>query len=193
MPLRDKEKDKARRQTPEYKARARQASAAWRLANPEKHRANLKEWCKKNKDKADASKREWSKNNKDKVAASAKRQRETRPDVLNKRAKEWGLKNPAARKQIRRRNMLKTKFDLTIEKYGEMLAAQGDSCAICRSVITCKDKTGKRVRALDVDHDHKTGKVRGLLCSKCNLFLGLANDGTRLLASAIRYLKKHGT
>lgn len=46
-------------------------------------------------------------------------------------------------------------------------------------------------RYLSVDHDHKTGKTRQLLCRKCNLIIGLAKDDCTVLKSAIEYLEKH--
>ena len=71
--------------------------------------------------------------------------------------------------------------DLTDEEYNELLAAQGHSCAICGGV----DEDG---RNLSVDHDHKTGYVRGLLCSQCNLGLGCFKDEHDRLKGAIDYL-----
>jgi hypothetical protein len=61
----------------------------------------------------------------------------------------------ASRKPTRRKGL-----GVTVEQYDAMLAAQGGGCAICGT----KPKT----RRLDVDHDHKTGRVRGLLCHRCN-------------------------
>lgn len=74
---------------------------------------------------------------------------------------------------------LKWEYDLSIEEYERMLKAQDGKCAICR-----KD------RPLHVDHDHKTGKVRGLLCSPCNRGLGHFEDCVENLESAAEYLKK---
>ena len=62
---------------------------------------------------------------------------------------------PAKRKPTRRRQL-----GLSVEDYDAMLAAQGGVCAICGNP--------PKTRRLDVDHDHKTGKVRGLLCHRCN-------------------------
>lgn len=70
------------------------------------------------------------------------------------------------------------------EKY-TMLAAQG-GCAICQEKIT----TSKRVH---MDHDHTTGKSRGVLCSGCNCLLGYAKDDEKILARAIQYLKQWKT
>ena len=69
-------------------------------------------------------------------------------------------------------------------EYEALLQAQDNACAIClRSVKEIN-------RTLDVDHDHATNKVRGLLCSKCNLGLGYFKDNINNLDSAKSYLTK---
>lgn len=65
----------------------------------------------------------------------------------------------------RRRHSLRA-FGLTVEQYDEMLAAQDGVCAMCHEPCA----TGRR---LAVDHDHQTGAVRGLLCGRCNTWLGI--------------------
>jgi len=72
-------------------------------------------------------------------------------------------------------------YNISIEDYEFMLEIQKNRCAICGSEPTKK-------RALAVDHDHKTGQVRGLLCNTCNLGLGQFKDSKDLLLKAIKYL-----
>lgn len=79
-----------------------------------------------------------------------------------------------------RRQWLKKAYNLTIEQYDILLEAQNGRCAICRSLP-------EKDRRLAVDHNHETGRVRGLLCSKCNRGLGLFQDDARLLEEARRY------
>lgn len=74
-------------------------------------------------------------------------------------------------------------YGLTIEQFDEMSAKQGGRCAVCGS----PPRNGKA--NLDVDHDHKTGKVRGLLCDVCNRAIGLLGDDAESLARAAQYLK----
>jgi hypothetical protein len=69
-----------------------------------------------------------------------------------------------------------------------MLIEQNYLCAICGNPETRMFK-GK-ITKLAIDHCHKTGEVRGLLCHKCNSILGYANDSIELLANAIKYLSK---
>lgn len=74
------------------------------------------------------------------------------------------------------------KYGITRRIRKEMCDKQDGKCAICKS-----DKR------LVVDHDHKTGKVRALLCGKCNCMLGHASDNPNILLAGIQYLKKHKT
>jgi len=76
-------------------------------------------------------------------------------------------------------------FGLTIEDYSNMAKDQDGKCAICGSAIG--DSAGRR---LYVDHNHSTGKVRGLLCSSCNFGIGNFKDSVELLRSAIKYLEE---
>jgi hypothetical protein len=73
-------------------------------------------------------------------------------------------------------------YGIDIEEYTKLLEKQDFKCAICGS-------RGSDIKSLAVDHDHATGKVRGLLCDSCNLGIGKFKDSTELLTSAINYLK----
>ncbi|KKN26953.1 hypothetical protein LCGC14_0869490 [marine sediment metagenome] len=65
-----------------------------------------------------------------------------------------------------------------------MFSTQNGECAICGTHSSELDQ------ALSVDHDHSTGKVRGLLCNSCNLMLGLVKDDISTLLAAIDHLRK---
>jgi hypothetical protein len=93
-----------------------------------------------------------------------------------------------------RESQLKYKFGITLAEYNDMAESQGGVCAICGGVNDTRRKgtnnNGKDVKmSLAVDHNHKTGKVRGLLCGKCNISLGNFKDNPALLRKAIRYLE----
>lgn len=72
-------------------------------------------------------------------------------------------------------------YGLSDEEYLVLLGSQHGVCATCFGV----NPDGKR---LAVDHDHETGKIRGLLCSGCNLALGSVKDNTETLERMLRYL-----
>lgn len=82
-----------------------------------------------------------------------------------------------------RKQRLKQKFNMTINEYDELLKKQGNVCAICGKEL----EKGKR---LAVDHNHKTGKIRGLLCVNCNMMLGMSKDNINTLKNAIKYLEE---
>jgi hypothetical protein len=83
------------------------------------------------------------------------------------------------------------KYNLTYTDYLKILKNQNGVCAICGQQEHIKDIT-RRVRRLGVDHNHTTGKFRGLLCDDCNNLLGRAKDNIIILKSAIKYLKQDG-
>lgn len=87
-----------------------------------------------------------------------------------------------------RKSVLKTRFGLTLEQYDKMFEQQDGRCAICNGIEVV---TYKRVlKRLCVDHSHKTGKVRKLLCDRCNRALGVVDDNIDLLKGLIKYLKE---
>lgn len=83
-------------------------------------------------------------------------------------------------------NSLKRIFKISLNEYKAMLKKQNNKCAICKQ----KEVSDKAKRSLAVDHCHTTGKIRGLLCSNCNLGLGNLKDNIIYLNSAIEYLSQ---
>lgn len=80
---------------------------------------------------------------------------------------------------------LKRRYGITSEDYARMLAEQEHRCAIC-GIDQCK--TG---RNFAVDHCHKTGKIRGLLCANCNVGIGGLQDSIAVVSLALAYLEEH--
>lgn len=109
-------------------------------------------------------------------------------EKYKKRAREY--KRTDRYQQWRRNHDFKNKFGITLEEYDKMFEAQNGVCAICYRPETFILKG--RTHSLAVDHCHKTGKIRGLLCRNCNQMLGLAKDNIKTLESAVEYLKPHG-
>lgn len=88
-------------------------------------------------------------------------------------------------------SFIKSTYGITLIEYEAMLEAQGGVCAICGEKETRKNRyTG--ICRLHIDHDHKTGEVRGLLCSSCNFALGGFRDDPEILIKAMKYLIKGG-
>lgn len=87
--------------------------------------------------------------------------------------------NPTAQREAE----LKRLYGITLQDYVDMFKKQGEVCAICKE--ECKTK-----KSLSVDHDHNSGKVRGLLCNRCNRALGMFQDSPPLLLRAAEYLNR---
>lgn len=100
--------------------------------------------------------------------------------------KQYGEKRKTYQKNIR----LIAEYGITIDEYNIMLSEQKNVCRICKKPENIIHYKSKMPKELSVDHCHKTGRVRGLLCSKCNIVIGNALDDISILESAILYLKE---
>ena len=89
------------------------------------------------------------------------------------------------------RLLLKRNYNLTLEQYNIMLKNQSGLCVICGKPELFKIN-GKDVARLSVDHNHKNGQIRELLCGSCNTGLGCFKDNPILLRNGANYLEKHG-
>jgi len=105
------------------------------------------------------------------------------------RQKKYRAKHPKKTKNKRCNEYLKRTYGLTLEEYDQMVAKQKNRCAICGKPESRSIKGA--VPRLGIDHNHKTGEIRELLCYSCNLALGYANDDPELLRRMIAYLEKH--
>lgn len=89
-----------------------------------------------------------------------------------------------ARKEASRRKKLMSRFGITVEQYDSMLALQNEVCKICGNPEKIEN------RRLAVDHDHESGRVRGLLCFKCNTMVGhIERSGISVIHSVLDYLE----
>lgn len=148
------------------------------------------------KNKEDAAAYRATEAYKKKAAARSKAWREKNPNghrgwvEKNAEHRQAYNKNYFAGKRARytehhRRWALKNLYDLSLEEYDALLLKQKGLCAICER----PQVPGARGGRLFVDHDHASGKVRGLLCTKCNSLLGHAEDKEEILQAAGRYLR----
>lgn len=123
-------------------------------------------------------------------AYRARREAQKTPEWYERakrKKRERYREDPIYRKRIlgykkgkdQRHNQLRTNYGITMEDYQAMLSAQNGVCAICR----CRPD-----HTLHVDHDHRTGLVRGLLCRNCNRGIGCLRDDLDLLRNAVEYL-----
>lgn len=127
--------------------------------------------------------------NSEKKKAYSKRYYEKHKAEVRARNKAWALAHPERLKAyskkheaVKRNTKLQIKYGLSEAAYLLKFAEQKGLCAIC-------EQPDER-RALSIDHNHKNLQVRGLLCTRCNLLIGIAQENLKLLAASIEYLRK---
>jgi len=116
--------------------------------------------------------------------AHAQQYRARNPDKVRAAGRKYARENYEALKAAGLNGVLQRKYGITLAGYDAMLKAQGNRCAICD---TTPEENGRR---FDVDHDHETGDVRGLLCQACNRGIGQLADSAILLRRAADYLEE---
>lgn len=100
--------------------------------------------------------------------------------------KRYTERNREKISKVARNTYLKTNYGITQEAYEALLKEQNSACAICS--IKAPNSTNKY---LHVDHCHTSGKIRSLLCSRCNTAIGLLKESTLVAFKAFKYLVKH--
>jgi len=95
---------------------------------------------------------------------------------------KWKIYNKTIKEQKREQNY-RSKYGISIDVYESMLKSQNGACMICL-------KPEPKEKKLDVDHCHKTGKIRALLCSRCNKAIGLLEDNRYMALNVVYYLDK---
>jgi Recombination endonuclease VII len=122
----------------------------------------------------------------EKIRAAWRRYRETHKEEINERRRvrrrtdnAFRDKQRASKRAWERQKRYREVYGISLADYEAMLERQRGACAICK----------KSDEALCVDHCHACGKVRGLLCAKCNSALGFCNDSPEHLLAAVAYLQ----
>ena len=150
----------------------------WRQKNKEK----IKKLRHRNKEQIKKYNKEYRLKNKEHSLAYQKEYYKKNKKQIDETNKEYYEKNKGKTIEYQRKLALKTRYNLTLEKLDEMLIGQNHKCLIC-------DKSLMETRRC-VDHNHKTGKIRGILCIECNSVLGMSHDNVDILKKAIDYLKR---
>ncbi len=145
-------------------------------ARREAAKARNKRWREENKERIRAYQKQWRERNAQHVSAY---QREYQADYKERedvQFKTW------------MRNLHKN-YKISPEVFNKMWEDQEGKCAICEQAMNPR---GRLKSAASVDHNHETGKVRGLLCRGCNHGIGNLKDDPKVLQSAVEYLMKQG-
>lgn len=108
-------------------------------------------------------------------------------EAYNKYMRDWKSNN----KHRTARYKLSSRYGITSEQYEEMSKSQNNKCAICGKEETACHNTSREVLKLAVDHCHKTGKVRELLCQDCNRGIAKFKEDPEVMWAAAEYIIKH--
>lgn len=119
---------------------------------------------------------------KEQKAKHAKTYYERNKEKVKVRNAKYRELNKEQRKIVDFNSHLKRKYNITLDEWNDLFEKQSGCCAICRK------HQSEVPKKFSVDHCHKTGRVRGLLCFDCNTSLGKFNDDINLLRKAIDYL-----
>ena len=130
--------------------------------------------------------RNWKKPNQERLNAANRRWYYANHERAKELGRKWGRANPKKIMDYR----LRSQFGITYEDYCQMEQRQNSRCACCRQPETVISKQAGRTRRLHVDHDHKTGKVRGLLCTRCNMAIGFLKDDPKRARLVVIYLEQ---
>ena len=146
------------------------------LENSDQTKEYKKQHYENNKKQIIERAAKWTENNKEKVAVSRKKYKMNNRDKLNKQGKEYYIK-------IAKNRRIKKSYGIDKNQVENMLLMQNNKCAICM-----KNFGDLYINRFHIDHNHKNNKVRGLLCSNCNLGIGFFKEDKEFLSKAIEYL-----
>lgn len=178
MPYKTKEEKKA--------ANARwylSHGAEYRRRNQTKLRRDRLAWYKRTNSQRRTYKRKWRISRHEQCIRWEREYR--RKNIIRERARQrqWRRDHPNSNRSW----ALWKKYRITIKDYFRLFRKQGGRCAICRKR---PNKHNRQRGLLEVDHNHKTGQVRSLLCFNCNIGIGNFKENIKWLRRTIKYLQK---
>ena len=142
-----------------------------------------RKYRQENKVKLVEYRRKYRQENRTKIEEQELEYRQMNKAKIAEYNREYRQKNREKLAKMRRNNHLQCRYGITLEDYDQMLEVQQGRCAVCSSK--------PQMKRLAVDHNHSTGKVRGLLCDRCNRALGLLNDDYQIAKSMESYLREN--
>lgn len=137
---------------------------------------NAKAWRDRNKDLLKIRRKRYN------AAYKAKNPDKAKRSALKYRSKPEVILHERGR-------YLKNKYGITFDDYENLFAAQGGVCAVCKRPETIV--IGNHINNLAVDHDHRTGKIRGLLCFACNTAIGQLDENPDRMRTLAIYIEEH--
>lgn len=187
MPLTYQQVKERKESDPEYAERLKTYRKNYVEKNREKEKERqrlVKEKSRaKDRESYNAYMREWTRKNSESINAKRREKRQSNPELARLDNERRKLRRDP---EQHRSTMLRATYGITLDDYKRMYSEQKGCCAICEQEKPPEGRAG-----LVVDHCHKSGSVRKLLCSQCNKGLGHFYENVDFLAKAIDYLVKH--
>lgn len=121
--------------------------------------------------------------NRESIRDKSKKYYYENPERAYQKARQWRKKNKEKVELYHKKYRLRKKYNMTLDDYDDLMKKQENRCGIC-------NKFFKKIP--DLDHNHQTGKIRGLLCHNCNLLLGLCSENESILLNAIQWITNNG-
>lgn len=155
---------------------------AWAKANPEKAKESAKKsiakWRKKNPDKVKEGNAEQYRKNRERDIKRKQKWYAKNTERGRESGRRWARNNKEKLRALR----IKKDYGISVEEYNSLIVGAGTLCPICRKsfgeIPPC------------IDHDHSTGKIRGVICRRCNLGIGLFKESIDAFLNAVEYLRK---
>lgn len=170
----------------------------WRLRCKACSVISKKKMYEKNREKHIQQACDWAKENRPRINERKRKDRAANPEKHKEWEKDKYKKALDKHGEDHRIKQVLNKHKLSREQYDQMIEEQNNLCAICkrpetqmRTRVAGEFKGMKMIAGLAIDHCHLTGKIRALLCRKCNLGLGAFEDNIERMLIAIDYLNKH--
>lgn len=172
-------KERSKKYREEHKEELKERSKKYIETHKEKINERNKKWYKENKEKRREYNKKYRKEHKEEI----KKYREKNREKNRESSKNWALENP---EKVKNHCLLHT-YGITLEQKKDIIRQQNNKCAGCGINF---DETTWHTKPV-VDHDHKTGENRSLLCHHCNWALGNTKDNPETLRNLANYVEKY--
>jgi hypothetical protein len=181
MQSKEERKEYEKQYRAEHKEKIKKQIKEWQEINKEKIRKKRLKYLSNNKEHVILKTKEYRNKNKEKIKLKSKKYCDNNKEKINLKTKEYRMNN----KEKSKTYILKRRYNITLEEYNKLFNKQNGKCAICGK------HQSELKKILSVDHNHETGKIRGLLCYNCNNGLGCFKDNKNILKSAENYLNEN--
>lgn len=156
---------------------------SWKSNNKDRVKGSNAKYRAKNQDSLLKKHRKYNSENRETIVEKSRQARLERPERIAENKHNSYRRHFDKNAKKSRQKKLKYNYGITIDEYNAMYEAQGGVCAICGNPNGEKN--------LCVDHDHNSGKIRGLLCTDCNVGIGRLRDNLSIIQKAFLYIEKH--